>query len=59
VLYFIRAISPNGFWRAGIHFTHKGINVDASLLTDAQFTAIMDEPMLIVTEIPQKVADED
>lgn len=45
----IRTTRPEGFRRAGLAITREGISVRADSLTEEQFKALNEEPMIMVT----------
>ena len=47
----VKAKRDPGFWRAGLHFTREGRELDTSELSEAQIQAIQEEPNLVVTEV--------
>ena len=46
----VKAKSERGFYRAGLHFTREGIELDTGKLTKAALEAIRNEPNLVVVE---------
>lgn len=46
----VKAKAERGFYRAGLHFTREGRELDTSELTKAQLEAIRSEPNLVVSE---------
>lgn len=44
----VKSKSPNGFRRAGIHFTREGVELDTGKLKAEQLEAITNEPNLVV-----------
>lgn len=44
----VKSKSANGFRRAGIQFTHDGVELDTSKLKKADLDAIANEPNLVV-----------
>lgn len=52
----VRAKTERGFYRAGLHFTREGVELDPKALKKEQLEAIEAEPNLIVTQ--PKPADE-
>lgn len=44
----VKSKSARGFWRAGIHFTREGVELDTSKLAKAKLDAIVAEPRLEV-----------
>lgn len=53
----VKAKSERGFWRAGIHFTRDGVELDTTKLKKAALEAIRDEPNLVVTEQGESAAE--
>lgn len=56
--FLVRSVGES-FWRAGLHFTREGVEVDASELTSAQQEAITAEPQLMVSPVPAETAADD
>lgn len=46
----VKSKSERGFWRAGIHFTREGVEIDPATLDAGQLAAIRAEPALIITD---------
>lgn len=53
----VKAKRPEGFWRAGLHFTREAREFAAGELTEAQYKAISQEPHLTVIETGESEAD--
>lgn len=53
----VKAKSERGFWRAGIHFTRDGVELDTTKLKKAALEAIRDEPNLVVVEQAETPAE--
>jgi len=56
--FLVRSVGES-FWRAGLHFTREGVEVDASELTSAQQEAIRAERQLTVSPVPAETAADD
>ena len=53
----VKSKAEIGFWRAGIHFTREGVELDTGKLKKGALEAIENEPNLVVVKPAESDAD--